>query len=337
MTGDDLQPLAPEEGVERFLRHREPSVRKSTLQNANTRLNFFLEWCEERGIDNLNGLTGRDLADYVAWRRQDIAAITLQKQLSSVRQALRFWADIEAVPNGLAEKVHAPELPDGAESKDVHLKADRAEAILSYLDRYEFASRRHVIMAVLWRTGMRRGAIRALDLQDLRPDDHAVVVKHRPETGTALKNGESGERWVYLGPQWFSIIEEYTTANRHDKTDDYGREPLITTQNGRPTGDTIYKIVNRATHPCEYRECPHDRDPETCEARGHDGVVSKCPSAKSPHALRRGAITNHLNEDVSPEVVSERMDVSLEVLYEHYDARSPREKMDVRKRQLTEN
>jgi site-specific recombinase XerD len=100
---DDLQPLSPEEGVERFLQHREPSVRKSTLQNAKTRLRYWLEWCDERDIENLNELTGRDLADVVAWRRGDIASITLQKQLSTIRMALRWWADTEAVEEGLAE------------------------------------------------------------------------------------------------------------------------------------------------------------------------------------------------------------------------------------------
>lgn len=334
---EDLKPLSPEDGVERFLQHRNPSVRKSTLQNARTRLNYFLEWCNEREIENLNDLTGRDLADFVAWRREDLAAITLQKQLSTIRVALRWWADVEAVDQGLAEKVHAPELPDGAESRDVHLEAERAERILSFLDRYRFASRDHVVLGVLWRTGMRRGALRALDLGDLRPNEHALVLRHRPETDTQLKNGESGERWVYLGPPWFTVVEEYVAANRHDVTDEYDRKPLLTTKHGRPTGDTIYKWVCKATHPCEYGKCPHGRNPELCEARGTDGHPSKCPSARSPHAIRRGAITHHLNSDVTPEIVSERMDVSLNVLYQHYDARSPREKMDVRKRQLPEN
>ena len=336
MNDDDVQPLAPEEGVERFLRHREPSVRKSTLQNARTRLNYFQEWCDEQEIENLNDLTGRDLADFVAWRRGDIAALTLQKQLTTIRQALRYWADIEGVRDGLAEKVHSPELPDGAESRDVHLDADRAEGILAYLERYEYASRRHVVMALLWRTGMRRSALRSLDVDDLRPDDNALVVEHRPETGTKLKNGEDGERWVYLGPEWFQIVDEYVQEHRHDVTDDYGREPLVTTARGRPAKTTIYKWVNKATHPCEYGGCPHERDPDECPARQPDKSVAQCPSARSPHAIRRGSITEFLNDDTPPEAVSERMDVSLEVLYEHYDARTPREKMEVRRQYFEE-
>jgi site-specific recombinase XerD len=335
MGNDDLQPLDPEEGVERFLRHREPSIRKSTFQNAKTRLRHFLDWIEVAGIDDLNELTGRDLSDYVSWRRGDVAPLTLQKQLSTVRVALRYWADIEAVPDGLAEKLHAPELPDGAESRDVHLDEVRAKSILEYLDRFHYASRRHVVMALLWRTGMRRSALRAIDVEDLRPDDHAVAIKHRPGTGTALKNGEDGERWVYLGPRWYQILEDYlTNPDRYDVEDDHGRRPLVTSEQGRPIGDTIYTWVSKATQPCEYGSCPHDRDPETCEARDRRGYYSKCPSSRSPHAIRRGAITHHLNQKTAPETVSERMDVSLEVLYEHYDARTEQEKMDVRRGDL---
>lgn len=140
MSGD-LEPLSPREGVRRFIQHREPSVRESTIRNAKTRLRFFVDWCNEREIQNLNSLTGRDMADFVAWRRGEIAAIALQKQLSTIRMALRYWADIEGVDEGLAEKVHAPELPDGSESKDVHIKAARAESILSYLNQYQYASK----------------------------------------------------------------------------------------------------------------------------------------------------------------------------------------------------
>ncbi|AUG48526.1 integrase [Haloarcula taiwanensis] len=335
---EDLMDLSPEEGIERFLRHREPSVRESTMRNAKTRLRFFNEWCEERDIENLNNLTGRDLADFVAWRRGDIAALTLQKQLSTIREALRYWADIEGVDDGLAEKVHAPELPDGAESREVHLSADRAHRILDYLHEYRYASRDHVVFLILWKTAMRRSALRSLDVDDLRPDDYALVLEHRIDEGTKLKNGEDGERWVYLGPSDYQVVDDYLdNPDRYERTDDYGRKPLITSQHGRPAGDTIYKWVNKLTQPCVLGGCPHDADPSdpsTCEALGSRAAHSKCPSSRSPHGLRRGSITYHLNSDVSPEIVSERCDVSLEVLYEHYDVRTNQEKMAVRKKQL---
>ena len=338
VSGDDLQPLAPEEGAERFLKHREPSIRESSMRNARHRLSVFLDWAEEYELENLNELNGRDLSAFVAWRQDDVAPITLQKQLSSVRQALRFWADIEAVKDGLAEKLHAPELPDGAESKEVHLKGERARRALQYHDNHHYASRDHALLALLWRTGMRRGAVRGLDVDDLDSRENAIRVEHRPETGTQLKNGDDGTRWVYLGPRWFRILEDYVdNPDRRDVVDEHGRRPLFTTKKGnRPVGNTIYKWVLRALHPCTYGECPHDREPEDCKARGSTGRPAQCPSARSPHAVRRGAITNHLNEDTAPEVVSERMDVSLDVLYEHYDARTEREKMTVRRKDLPE-
>jgi site-specific recombinase XerD len=337
MSGD-LQPLSPEDGVERFLRMREKNGnRDSTYKNDVTRMNHFLEWCQEvEEVGNLNDLTGRRLSDFVSWRCEQVSKVTVEKQISTVREALRFWANIEAVPQGMAERIYAPQLNDVDDARGVHLEPERAEEILSMLDRFHYASRRHVVLALLWRTGMRRSAIRSLDVDDLEPDDHAVRLEHRIEQGTRLKNGEAANRWVFLGPRWFRIVEDYLdNPDRNDVVDEYGRRPLITTE-GRPTGDTYYKWVCRATHPCEYGECPHDRDPSDCEARGTDGYPSKCPSARSPHAVRRGAITDHLKRGTSPEVVSERMDVGLETLYKHYDARSERDKMEVRKDALPE-
>ncbi|WP_323191582.1 site-specific integrase [Halostella sp. PRR32] len=244
----------------------------------------------------------------------------------------------DAVEQGLSEKVHAPELPDGAESRDVHLDPERAEAALEYYGRHRYASRDHALLTLIWRTGMRRGAVQSLDRGDLEPDAHAVRLEHRIDEGTKLKNGEAGERWVYLGPKWFQILDDYLdNPDRVQGTDEYGRKPLFTTQDGgRPSPQTIYKWLIRALHPCSYASFPHDRTPETCDARGRSANVADCPSSRSPHAVRRGAITHHLTEDTPPETVSERMDVSLDVLYQHYDARTEREKMDVRTDHLPE-
>ena len=176
-------------------------------------------------------------------------------------------------------------------------------------------------------------ASRLYDVGDLQPDNNALRIEHRIDQGTKLKNGED---WVYLGPKWFQPTGDYLdNPDRHDVTDDYGRRPLITSQNGGPTGDTIYNWVNETTYPCRYGGCPHNREPTPsgCEALG-GGQSSKCPSGVGPYAIRRGSITHQLNKNVPPETVSERCDVSLEVLYQHYDVRIQQEKMDVRRQQL---
>lgn len=131
-----------------------------------------------------------------------------------------------------------------------------------------------------------------------------------------------------------NVLEDYVDGPREDVTDDYGRDPLLTTTHGRVSRSTVRDTVYRVTRPCWYgEECPHDRDQNECDATGFDGA-SKCPSSRSPHDARSGAITTHLLEDVPAEIVTDRMDVSQSVLDKHYDRRTEREKMEQRRKYL---
>jgi hypothetical protein len=117
-------------------------------------------------------------------------------------------------------------------------------------------------------------------------------------------------------------------------TDEHGREPLFTTKNGRLAGTTIRETLYKVTRPCFYgSECPHGRDTDDCEATTY-GYHSKCPSSVSPHSVRRGSITNHLSEDVPEKVVSDRMNVGMDVLDKHYDKRSEEVKVEQRREYL---
>jgi len=336
IMSDELEPLAPEAAVDLYLEQRRDEVSNETLRCHRSRLGKFVDWCEENGIMNMNDVTGRDLHAYRVDRREqdDLKAVTLQGQLSTLRVFLGFCASVEAVPEGLRSKVMLPTVKGGDEVSKTTLDANRAEEALEYLERYKYAGRQHVIFLLLWRTGMRKGALRALDVDDcdLDTDEPAVEVVHRPETDTPLKNGTNGERWVALSHEVATVVQDYIeNPDRPNVRDEYGRQSLITTNRGRASRTLVQGEVYRVTRPCIYGdECPHDRDLDDCKALEH-GRESTCPSSRSPHDVRSGAITAHLLDDVPSEIVSDRMNVSKNVLDKHYDRRSEREKAEQRR------
>jgi len=186
---------------------------------------------------------------------------------------------------------------------------------------------------------MRMGGAHALDVDDYRPegDPPHLHLHHRPDTETPLKNGSKGDRPVSISSDACDLINDYLENRRPDVTDEYGREPLLASQQGRSTKSTIRKYVYKWSRPCAIgAECPHDRDPDECNAATDLDQVSKCPSSVTPHPIRRGYITRLLKEGVSIEVVSDRCNVSPGVIDEHYDVRTEDEKMQQRQEVLRE-
>jgi len=331
----NLTATTPDEALDLYLRERSTEVADSTLQAHEYRLNHFVRWCNEVAeIENTNNLTGRDLHRYKLWRQEDgeLNKVSLKSQMDTLRVFVRFCETVDAVPTDLHSKIISPTLSDGTGQRDVKLDSDEAEALLDYLGRFEYASFSHVLVLLLWRTGMRMGSVRSLDLRDFDADGERLSIRHRPDTDTPLKNKRQGERLVALNPAVCTVIEDYIEVNRHDVTDEYGRDPLLTTENGRPSKNTVRDTIYKWTRPCQYRgECPHSRDMDDCEALSVRWGASKCPSSMSPHAIRRGSITHHLTEDVPEQVVSDRMNVSQRVLEEHYDRRSEEVKVEQRR------
>jgi integrase len=325
MTKDkgDLEPIEPGTAQELFLDHKATDCTDSTVRNHRYRLNPFVRWCGEEEIDNLNELTGRDLQRYRLWRKEDgdLSKLTLRMQMSTLRVFLKWAGSIEAVPQNLYDKVMVPRVRPEERQRDETLDADDAQEILEYLSKYEYASREHAVMALLWQTGIRVGSAHSLDVDDVFLDENYVQLIHRPDEGTTLKNGKSGQRPVALTPDVAEVLADYIRTHREDVTDEHGREPLFTTPHGRIHGNTIRRLTYRVTAPC-YRgvDCPD------CE-----GGKSKCPEAVSPHAIRRGSITHFLTSDVPVDVVSDRMNVSRKVLDQHYDKRSEEVKMEQRR------
>jgi len=335
-TRYDLNEIDPEEAVQLYKQDRQGEVSEATLQSHGYRLKHFTTWCSENDIESISDLDGLMLQKFKIWRKgHGIQPATLKSTLDTLRVFLRFCESVDAAQDGLAESVNSPSLSDeDAVGTDI-LEAERAKKILSYIDRFEYASVRHAVLRLLWATGVRMGGARAIDIQDCHlsnVQDAYIGLNNRPEEDTRLKNGDRGERHVSIDEKTAIVLRDYIKQNRHDVEDDYGRNPLFTSQFGRLTKNTFRAYVYRLTRPCEIGvECPHGRERESCEAVQSRMSASKCPDAVGPHAVRRGAITHYCSEGVAGEVVSDRMNLSKKVLDQHYDFRSEREKMEQRR------
>jgi integrase len=328
-----LEPITPEHALELYLQDKEAELARSTIYSHKSRLSYFVEWCNENGIDNLNDLTGRKVHEYRIWRRNvgDLSKPTEKTQMDTVRVFLRWCEAIEAVPEDLSTKVQSPDITPEENTREVTLEAEEAEEVLAYLRKYQYASIEHVTLTLLWRTMMRRGAVKSLDIGDYNREEQYLDTKHRPDSGTPLKNKNDGERMIALDDKTCELLDDWIEDRRPDITDEYGRKALLATNYGRIHESTVQAYVYRYTRPCVYQaSCPHGRDEESCEALPRD-AASKCPSSVSPHAVRRGAITHHLRQDIPERAVSDRANVSLDVLEQHYDQRSKRDKMEQRR------
>jgi len=201
-TRYDLNDIDPEEAVQLYLEDRKGEVSDETHQSHGYRLQHFIDWCDENDIESVATLDGLMLQKFKVWRKShDIQPATLKSTLDTLRVFLRFCESLDAAQDGLAESVNSPSLSDeDAVGTDI-LEAERAKRILAYLDRFEYASVQHAVLRLLWATGVRMGAARAIDLQDCRLSDakdaHIALV-NRPDEDTRLKNGDRGERHVAI-------------------------------------------------------------------------------------------------------------------------------------------
>ncbi|SFS72116.1 tyrosine-type recombinase/integrase [Halostagnicola kamekurae] len=320
-----LEPITPRQAKELYLEDR-TDLSVTSKQNHGYRVERFVEWCEETDLDNLNELTGRKLHEFKVWRSEEVNNVTLQNQLGTIRQFLVFCERIDAVPPGLSEKVELPKLGMNEDVNDTAITPEEAELILEYLNKYEYATLRHVIFHLLWHTGIRTSTLRAFDVTDFHPGEGYIKAVNRESTGTPLKNRTQGEREINLGSGLVQTLNDWVHDQHPRVEDDHGRMPLICTSHGRAHETTIRSHVYKITRPCHYsNKCPHDRDMDECEAV-NSSKANFCPSSVSPHAIRKGSITYHRNKGWPVEAVSDRADVSQEVLDKHYDKASISEK-----------
>jgi integrase len=343
MSQSDLQSLSPADALEWYLDHRRDEVRMATRRKHESALGTFVDWTEEVGIEDMTELAGRQLMAYKTWLKteSDLATVSLNGNLAIIQRFLRFCERIEAVDEDLADRTPLPNVPPEEEVNEAVPSDEEVEQIQSYYRRFEYASRRQVVFDLIAEVGIRLGAVRAIDLTDVEPDQRVIHLRHRPEGaeeyGTPLKNGKDGERIINISDQLREFIVDYVDHNRVEIVDQYGREPLFTTSGGRPSTATIRRDFYKMSRPCEYSGgCPHDREIANCDA-AKNANAADCPSRFSSHPLRKWSIMSQLDAGVSKELLSDRVDVSVPVLDKHYDQRTEERKSRHRRKALENN
>lgn len=334
--------MHPKEALEEYIESKKySSEAEATIQNYSYRLKRFVEFCERAGIEEISDVTGRTAEKFrqARLKNPDVNPYTAEQQMRTFRQFLRWCESNGFVEAGTAEKVIIPNSDAPDRVRNEAISAERANEIVDWLNKYEYATRKHIVFHTLWETSMRIGSLRALDVYDFRDREEegspVLGVRHRPEAGTPLKQKEEGQRNITVTDDRLVEAIHDWVEKRHPKVEDeHGRMPLIGTSHGRAHLNTIRSDIYRVVQPCRYRgSCPHNKIISECEYRENDSL-SGCPSSIYPHAIRSGAITAHLNEDIPKEIVSERANTSEGVLEQHYDERTLEEKRKRRERYL---
>lgn len=288
-------------------------------------LRTYLE--DEAQIESTEDLTSEDVERYDKWRKYEslsrdepLADSTLSDDMYLFRELIQYLIEHRMAPVRFEKCVEIPEI-DYAEGEGVDekkLDPEIAKAALEYLRKYEYADIEHVSMELMCHSGPRKAGLIGRDVPDF--DYQERVLKYETEDTTPLKNDESSEREVSLYDDLPEIIKDFLQDQRPPATDEEGREPLLTKGDGRLSPSTLQKIAYKWTRPCKVGlGCPHDRDPEDCEAAQKNNSAYKCPSSRAPHHIRTGYITDQKNRGVSGDGIEQRCDVTPRVQKLHYD------------------
>jgi integrase len=320
-----------QELLELYLSDKRPEMNGATARSHKSRLSFFVDWFQQTDYEYVDELDRTDILRFKQWRFTDHAKITISTQLDTLRQLLK-WSE----RNGLVvEDIHvAAESPDTDDDDDIsdrYVQPQDVQDALGYLKQYEWGQRQTVVLALIWETAMRRSAVRALDVDDWnRPDGDGkgyLTIRNRPETGTRLKNGGKSERDVAVRAEIADIIDAWIDGPRPVVTDDHGRSPLITTQNGRISEGCIQTDVYDALKPQKIgRECSCNPVEGTCYANGKSDAYA-CEDSEGPHAVRKAAITYHLDNGWPIELISDRANCGAKTINKHYDKADDHQQM----------
>lgn len=202
-----LKQTSPQDAEHRYLKDKETHVSKKILYNYSTTLDSFTDWVTDQGIDYMQDVDSDYIDQFKHYRLSSVKVITARNDMMTIRNFIEYCERIQAVPRGLSERI--PKTDESDEIYDDLLTREEARAIQDHLEKFEYASDRHVIFLVLWKTGTGLSGLRAIDFDDFDTARPALEIRHRPESGTPLEKKQKGERDVIISRGTADVISDY--------------------------------------------------------------------------------------------------------------------------------
>jgi integrase/recombinase XerD len=215
-VGNPEDPLALTPLLVAYLAHLElVNLSKWTIINHENALQFFLAWCNERGIGRATEVTRQMILQYQRYvfheRKDDgnpLGFTTQLKRVSSVIGMFKWLTRENVIPFNPATEIDLPKVPHRLPR--YVLSPEEVDAVMSQPDLTDaIGVRDRAMLEILYSTGMRRGELMNLKLFDLDLDRGTIIVREgKGRRDRIIPIGERAIGWMqkYLSDvrPWFA-------------------------------------------------------------------------------------------------------------------------------------
>ena len=193
-----------------------------TIDRRSFSLGKFIEWCAERGIDAVAEITVEAVESYRrslfhhrnARTGKPIKFCTQASYLSAIRHWLGWLCEQGWISDNPADKLELPKEEQRLPAS--YLTLSEVEALLNVVDLTTPAGLRdRAILETFYSTGMRRGELINLQLDDLNRDDQLVMIRQgKGRKDRVVPIGERALQWIekYLHDGRIELLDEPTTT-----------------------------------------------------------------------------------------------------------------------------
>ena len=262
-----------------FSLHLEASRSKATQRIYLAALDRLIEFLDANGMPTAARAVKREHVEaYIASRRDKVKPTSLSVEFRALQQFWKWCVEEDEVDRSPMERMKAPKVPDVPVPV---VSVDDFRKLLKTAEGRDYLSRRDTaILVTMFDTGMRRGELEGMQLEDIDLRSRLAYV-----TG---KGGHT--RAVRFGAKTAVALDRYLRLRRGHRL--AASPALWLGQDGPLTGSGFAQIIAKRCeaagipriHPHQLR---HTFAHEYLAAGGQEGDLQRLAGWRSPQMLRR--------------------------------------------------